>query len=384
MLALVYQFVAFRSLLFGQGETIPVDFRLRWIESKLLMDGKDSHTWGHPDGEFPPRLQAQQTLGGGYPPWATAVGLVVAPPVPWIFARTWFALLNVAALAIVTIWAHSLGSKHGATFGWFLAAAALACAPAAICISYGQYAVLITAALVTAIIAFEKNRQSSAGLALGFCLVKPQLAAMVAVTALLRWKYRSVFIASLVVLTASAVMWIMTGIDPVTALKDSQEDAKKFSFLSINPLTEWLLPLLGFERTTLSLGLSMLAIGSLVAWRAPSQVRMSVLIAISVIISMFWSYRRGYDCPLMIIPMVLLFEAAAARRSIYLAIPAILFGVSLWLPIRNEQWSWLAVQLFQMTVWVSGGVLLLINDFQNESVAKSESQAKNSLAGAAA
>jgi hypothetical protein len=153
----------------------------------------------------------------------------------------------------------------------------------------------------------------------------------------------------------------MTGIDPVTALRDSQLDAKKFSAISVNPLTEWLLPLLGFEKTTLILGFSFLTIGAAVAWFAPKSVSTSALIAMALVISMFWSYRRGYDCPLMIMPMVLLFEAAARRQSaVYWSI-AFAFGVSLWLPIRNEQWFWQIVQIGHLAIWNLGGLLLLVD-----------------------
>src|SRR5262245_15536960 len=106
LVAAGYYYIGFKSLLTGAGETVPVDFRLRWIESRLLLEGKDSHTWGHPDPELPPRLRWQRDLGGGYPPWATGLGLVLAPPVSWTAARVWFAGLNLVSLAIVCRWAY--------------------------------------------------------------------------------------------------------------------------------------------------------------------------------------------------------------------------------------------------------------------------------------
>ena len=360
--AAAYQFVGFRSLLFGAGPSVPVDIRLRWIESRLLMEGKDSHTWGHPDPELPPALRWQRTLGGGYPPWATAMGLLIAPPVPWPLARTWFAILNVASLVVIGSWAYSIGVKYSRPFGVFLVAASLASAPTAICVSYGQYAVLITAAFVIAAAALQQDRKFIGGLALGFTLVKPQLAAMAAVIALIRRQYLTFAIASGVVLAGCGTMWALTGIDPVTAFRDSQQDAKTFSFLSVNPLTEWLLPVLGFELTTSVLGLSFLAIGSIAAWAAPREVRWSVLFAIAVIISMFWSYRRGYDCALLVIPMVLLLEAAARRGGTAYWTAALAFGISLWLPVRNEQWKWDVVQMLHAAVWGMGGVALIASE----------------------
>jgi hypothetical protein len=365
--AAVYQYVGFRSLLFGAGPSVPVDIRLRWIESQLLIEGKDSHTWGHPDPELPPALRWQRTLGGGYPPWATAIGLVVAPPLPWSVARTWFAILNVGALAVICAWGYSIGARYSRPFGLFLVAALLACAPVAICVSYGQYPLLIAAALVVAAEALERNRKLAGGLALGFALVKPQLAAMAVVATLIRRQYAAFAIACVVVLIGCGVMWAFTGIDPISALRDSQKDAKIFSFLSVNPLTAWLLPVLGFELTTLLLGLSFLAAGSVAAWSAPRNSRLTTLFAIAVIISMFWSYRRGYDCALLVIPMVLMFEVAARHGSAAGWILAFAFGVSLWLPVRNEQWSWTGVQIAHLAVWVTAAVSLYLSDSPEES-----------------
>ena len=365
--AAAYQFVGFRSLLFGVGSSVPVDIRLRWIESRLLVEGKDSHSWGHPDPELPPALRWQRTLGGGYPPWATAIGLVAAPPVSWSLARTWFAILNIGALAVICAWGYSIGIKYSRPFGLFLVAASLACAPVAICVSYGQYPLLIAAGLVIAGEALERNRKLAGGLALGFALVKPQLAAMAVMAALIRRQYAAFAIACGVVLTGCGVMWALTGIDPITALQDSQKDAKIFSFLSVNPLTAWLLPMLGFERTTALLGLSFLAVGCVAAWSAPRNVRMTRLFGIAVIISMFWSYRRGYDCALLVIPMVLMFDAAARQGNAAIWIMAFAFGISLWVPVRNEQWTWTSVQVAHLAVWLPAAITLYLSQSREES-----------------
>jgi hypothetical protein len=356
-----YYFVGFRSLLTGAGETVPVDFRLRWIESRLLLEGKDSHTWGHPDTEFPDRLRWQRELGGGYPPWATGLGLLLAPPVHWSLARAWFAILNLLALVTVCLWAYSIGIANSRRFALFLVAASLACASSALCISYGQYAVLILATILIASVALERKHRLPAGVALGLSLIKPQLAALVVIIAIVRRHYAAVAIAALVVAIGSALMWVFTGIDPYTALRDSQSDARKFAFMSINPLTDWLLPGLGFQQTTLLLGFSFLAVGTLIAFLSPKTVTTSALFAVALVICMFWSYRRGYDCPLLIMPMVLLFEAASKRQNVLYWTVAFAFGISLWLPIRNEQWSWTVVQMGHMIVWSLGAIVILLD-----------------------
>jgi hypothetical protein len=260
-------------------------------------------------------------------------------------------------LAVICSWAYSIGVKYSRPFGVFLVAASLASAPAAICVSYGQYALLITAALVIAAAALQRNFKLAGGLALGFCLVKPQLAALAVVLALIRRQFLTFAIACGVVLAGCGTMWALTGIDPVTAFRDSQQDAKTFSFLSVNPLTE------GSCRTRLRA--DDLPAGAVFPGRREHRRlgcrggSLSVLFAIAVIISMFWSYRRGYDCALLVIPMVLLFEAAARRGGTAFWAAALAFGISLWVPVRNEQWNWNLVQMLHAAAWGIGGVALM-------------------------
>lgn len=362
-LGTAYHYVGFRSLLFGQGETIPIDFRLRWVESHLLIQGKDSHTWGHPDPELPARLRWQRGLGGGYPPWATAMGLIFAPPVSWPVARWWFAIINLLAIAFAVGWAFHRGRAHSRHTGLFFAASTLASAPAALCVSYGQYALVVLAGTILTFEYLDRDKQAAAGICLGMTLIKPQLGGLLAVVALLRHRHKTVASAALLLLLGSAVAWAMTGIDPYTMLRDSQADAKKFAGISVNPLTQWLFPICDFETTTLLLGLSFTALISLITAAAPQKVSFATLVAVAIVASMFWSYRRGYDCAVMILPMVLLFDWAAKRQTYLGWLAALAFGLSLWLPIRNEQWSWMVVQIGHLLVWTGGTILLLTDEW---------------------
>jgi hypothetical protein len=358
VLAIAYQWIAFTSLLFGHGETVPVDFRLRWVESCLFIEGKDCHTYGHPDPELPPRLHWQRTMGG-YLPFSTVIGLLLAPPVSWTIARTYFACLNVVSLVVIASWAFRRGAAQGKAHGIFMVAAVVACAPVAICISYGQYGVLITAFLLLALYSLVQNKQLAAGCWLGLSLVKPQLVGVALLVVLFRRYFVAAAVAGAFIVAGCLVNWAATGIEPLTSLKHSQEDARSFAFMSVNPLTEYLLPKFGFETTTRMLAglFGVAAIG--LALVKPRRIRLETLFAVSTILCMFWSYRRPYDCPLLIIPMVLLFEVAMRRGHWLHWTLAMAFGISLWLPIRNDQWLWSVVQMGHLAVWSAGAVLLV-------------------------
>jgi hypothetical protein len=362
VLGVLYQAYGFGKLLCASGDSIPIDFRLRWMESILLLEGKDSHWYGHPDPLLPPRMVVQRKLGSGYPPWGTALGLILAPPVPWPMARVWFAFLNATAMFYICRWSYLLGRGTSVTFGVFLVAAVLACAPTAICLSYGQYSIIVLAALLLGLDCVERRHNLAAGLAFAVACVKPHLAAMPLLVILLRRQLFPLFVAGFVISAACIVTWSFTGIDPVTLLRAAQADARKFAGISVNPLTEALLPLLGFDRTMTLLGVAAVILTCLAVAFTRTSGRLKYTFAVSIIIAMFASYRKPYDVPLLILPMAMVLRLAADRKRIFHWVVALSFAATLWVPIRNEQWFWLPVQIIHFIVWSGCAVLLLLTD----------------------
>lgn len=279
-------------------------------------------------------------------------------PVSWGIARFWFGALNAIALLGVSGWAFAIGKRHSLTCGVFCVGAVLACAPVAICLSYGQYSLMVLAAIILGLVCLERGRNVAAGLALGIACVKPHLAALPLLAIALKGHFVPLLIASVVVVATSMVPWAFTGIDPITWFMEAQLDARKFVGISVNPLTELLLPMLGFDTTMLVLGVTGVVITIGMVWGRNVKLPRDVTVAMAVVVSMFVSYRRPYDVPLLALPMLVLFEAAAASRSWAYWAAAGAFGATLWIPFRNEQWSWPWVQTFHSVVWVGCALLL--------------------------
>ena len=362
LLAVAYNGAGFYGLLFGSGTetTYPIDLRLRWIEGRLVVRGLDPQELGHPDPDLPPSHAPMATMGGSYPPWAYTTGLLLAPPLGWAATRAYYAMVCMASLAAIGCWAYRLGAGSPPALRSCCVAGVLALFPFAICISYGQYGVPIAACLAASLMALEAGRDGLAGLCLGVALVKPQLSGLFALALLIRGRFRAVAWAGLYVALATGVAWAAIGTDPLAMMRNTSREASRFWFLSHNPLVPLLADRLGFSAMTLLLGVS----GSLACVLVAARSRddrpqdLSRLFAACAIISMFWSYRRHYDTVLLAFPVACLAYACPgpggwARTAAYL-----LFGGSLWLPIRHTQWDSPVVSIGHALVWSIGLILL--------------------------
>ena len=136
--------------------------------------------------------------GGSYPPWAYTIGSLFVPPIPFQMARWYYAVLCAAALAVLAAWSHRQA-------GWLGVGGVLAIFAGAICVSYGQYGVLLAALVAGAQWLLERKRPVAAGVLLGLAMVKPQLCALFLLTTLLHRHYRAVAVAIATVGVASVV-----------------------------------------------------------------------------------------------------------------------------------------------------------------------------------
>jgi hypothetical protein len=331
----------------------PIDLRLRWTEEQLLLHGVDPQLAGHPDPELPVTHEAMKKLGGSYPPWAYATGLVLVPPLPWPMVR-WYAVLeNLVALGVLGLWAYRQVLPFGRGWAWLAVGSSLSMFPAAICLSYGQYGVVVAAGLAAVDMLLDRRNLRAellSGVVLGVTLVKPQLSALFALAVLLEGRWLSAATCGAYLAAASGLVWVLTGSDPVTMLGRTVQEASAFSYLSHNPLVHFSRSLFGFRSGTAILGLagSLAGVALLVSTRSkPRVVRWSAC----ALISMFWAYRRHYDTPLLIFPLVGLLLAALERRSRMLWSVYTILGLTLWAPIRIAQWELLAVQMIDLVVW---------------------------------
>ena len=366
LLAVAFNGAGFYGLLFGASPetTYPIDLRLRWIEGRLVVRGLDPQVLGHPDPDMPPSHAPMGTMGGSYPPWAYATGLLLAPPVGWAATRACYAAVCAASLAVIGYWAYRLGAGSSPGLRACCVAGVLALFPLAICISYGQYGVPIAACLAASLMALEAGRDGLAGLCLGVALVKPQLSGLFALALLIRGRYRAVAWAGLYVALATCVTCVAVGADPMAMMRNTSREASRFWFLSHNPLVPLLADRLGFSAMTLLLGASGSLACVLVAARARDDRPRDLarVFAACAIISMFWSYRRHYDTVLLAFPVACLAYACLEPGGLARTASYLLFGASLWLPIRHTQWDSPVVSIGHAFVWTIGLILLAADE----------------------
>jgi hypothetical protein len=362
-LSVAYTALGMTALAGSTDFSYPIDLRLRWLESRLVWEGIDpQEAWGPESSrQADSSLRADKPgldlgLLPGYPPWAYTTGLVLVPPLPWPLLRWYSVLLNAAALGIIARWAYRQLSGCGQTWGWVAVASALAMFPMAVCISYGQYAVIIAGCLAAADLLLERQTRLGdlvAGIALGIACVKPHLAGLFVLAVLIESRWLAVTSWAAYLLATSGLAWLLSGSDPLTMLAESVKGAHIFINGSHNPLVPWVQWLFGFRGATAILGLAGLGIGLVLLVRARSHPRL-VRWGICAVVAMLWTYRRHYDIPLTVFPLIgLLFAALDSRKAIAWIVFAT-FGLTVWIPVRLGQWQLAPVQWAALAVWGAG------------------------------
>jgi hypothetical protein len=221
----------------------------------------------------------------------------------------------------------------------------------AICVSYGQYAVLAAGLLVAGAIALEQGRSRLAGVLFGLALVKPQLSAPVLIALTCQGRLAAPLVAGMM----AAGGWLLTawwvGATPLQLLTGTVAESSHFHSLSHNPLTRWLTPAIGRLPTVLLLAAAGIVTAAAFGRRFRRSDEALRLVAVAVVIAMFWSYRRHYDAALMSIPLVYAFALAAESGALWRWAVFIGTGVTLWLPIRHTMWDAPWVQVTTLVIW---------------------------------
>jgi hypothetical protein len=188
-------------------------------------------------------------------------------------------------------------------------------------------------------------------------MVKPQLSGLFVLAVLLEGRWLSVLACGAYLVAASGVAWVSTGSDPILMLRKGVQEASAFWFLSHNPLVPLARSWFGFRRATAILGLAGLTVTLALLVPSRSQPRL-VRWSVCAVVSMFWAYRKHYDVPLLVFPLIGLLLAALRRRAPLPWVAYALLGLTVWAPIRDAQWNRPAVQIVDMVVWMAGIGLL--------------------------
>ena len=82
------------------------------------------------------------------------------------------------------------------------------------------------------------------------------------------------------------------------------------------------------------------------------------LASIAAVLTMFWTYRKHFDAPLMTVPFVTLWiHAVRTRRT---GIWPFLLRLTLWAPLRDAQWDLPAVKALDTGIWLCVGLWIVL------------------------
>lgn len=367
VLAVTYNFAAFTRLVYDSPNSFPIDLRLRWVENRLVSQGLDPQTYGHPDAKIRETHPVMVEAGGSYPPWSYATGLMLVPPFEWSLTKLYFAVVNALALGVVCFWAaqSARGSTRLTDVVGPLSVASIF--SIAICVSYGQYGLLITAFLVAGLLLGEREYETCSGLFLGLAMTKPQLAVPFVLAMLLRGKFRAFGWAVMYVLFTSCVTAYLVSANPVTMFRNISHEAALYVDLTHNPFILQLQRAIGFGPATLSAAVGGLLVTTVTVFVLRKKTSLLAAFSISTVVCMFWSYRKHYDVVLLAFPLIHALQITCRKRSWLAAAVFLIIGVSVWLPIRDAQWYWPVVAYTHAAIWVLGVATLVgleLNDYE--------------------
>jgi hypothetical protein len=362
LLASGYNAAGLYTLVMGTESSYPIDLRLRWIDQGLVYRGLPPQDWEAAAVTLPethaPMKRVHQS---SYPPWAYGSNFLFIPPLGWELTRWYFALVNLLALAVVGAWAYRVGLPHGRWAALLFIASVFAIFPLAICLSYGQFSIVVLGCLVGSLLLAEWNLEYPAGVCLGLALAKPQLAGLFVLAFLVGKRFRVLIAAGVYLALASCLTWWMTGTDPLTLLRTVSKEAENYLYLSHNPLVVELAGWFGFQRAVGALALlGVAASAGLLFLVRKEPYSLLAGFSICATLCMFWSYRKHYDCVLLAFLLVYLLWSAVQTRSTIAWIALLLVGLSLWAPIRGGHWDLPVVQYGHAAVWLFGLVTAII------------------------
>jgi hypothetical protein len=359
LLGTVYTSAGVHRLVADVPGSYPVDLRLRWWEERLFASGLNPQRQGHDDPMLSGVHESMRHIGGSYPPWSYTIGLLLVPPFEWTATRWYFATLSLLSMGLSAFCAHRWCRASGRMPSAIAAATVFAVFPSAICISYGQYAVPILGLQVLAIVALDSNRPLIAGVLLGLALVKPQLTMLCVLALAAGGSPAAGITAGLVAAIGTLVMSLVVGEAPWAVLVQSLTEAVHNAHNSQNPLPAWLAMLTGSAVSTVVVTLCGV-VAAIVAARLLRGERSRLpLAAAAAILAMFWSSRKHMDVPIMTLPLVLVGLDLARTRRLREATLFALLGLTLWAPLRDDQWALPVVVVADTLIWLAAGWYIL-------------------------
>ncbi len=307
----------------------------------MIADGLNPQEMTYPAELLPEMIIGQRNVKGNYPPWAYATGMLLTPPLNWTLVRLYFAVVSAVALAALGLWSYRIGENFESGTGQLAAASVLAIFAVCVCLSYGQFSLIVVALLVGCFELLRRERMASAGLLLGLAAMKPQLAGLFFLVPAvypysLSKKVRFYAAAGgYLLLVSFAVAWLVQS-TPWAILHGTTTEAIKFYELSNNRLIIWASQAFGFSAGSKLLAAAVAAVCAALLWSTRRQGDLLVGFSICAILSLYWTYSRHYDYIILSLPLLALLRLAVEERSAFAATAFVLLGALIWAPIRID------------------------------------------------
>lgn len=345
----------FFQLVAGHTSSAAIDMRYRWLEGRYFLERQSLVDLARLIDPRPPEL-THGPVSPNYPPWSFVTGLAAAPPIPFQAARIWMALLDVAALATVALFAWRSLRRLGPWAAALGAAAVLAPVANLFTVSAGQYGLLVNALVVATMTLDAKGRWFWAGVCFGLALIKPSYAGLFALVLLVQGSWRPLAVAAAIVLVegAFALAWLRTG--PIEFADQLRLAVPALYGLGYSPLafvvraggdgSRWV-PFIAGAGFLLALWL-------LVRRRDAS---LCARLAIAAVLGRLWTYHNAYDNVMLVFLPLALFQLALERSRVDVPLVAVLAVVCVslfapvpWVALDSLRW----LQAAHLVSWAAG------------------------------
>lgn len=344
VLAVLYLGEGFYRALFG---VMPQDLARRWLEGAYAVrhiNAMDVYAGLH---AVEPDLGPAHA--GGYPPWSTALGLLIAPPIQKEWLRVYFAVLNAVALWFTARYAARYAS--GTPAARLFVVSCLAISANAVVLRHGQYGIIVNALLAGMLGALAAGNGPRGGLWLALAALKPQTSAPFALLWLRRRGVSALGVAALVGALGTLLFCLWVGTAPGRVFSQVFGQAANWDGGDAGPLR--ILLTLGVPR---GIAIPVLAVGCVGAaavllfrFRGADPTIQAAIVCVS---ARLWTYHRRYDDMMLLFLLLPLGVAAGERPGRFAWGPFLAVGITLWLPLREVDHGPLLI-FVKVATWVS-------------------------------
>lgn len=333
LLGLAYQGKGNLDLIWGTDRGSAVDLYNRDVEQALFTDGKNP--FDHKTGS--------------QPPWGYPTGVLFTWP-PWPAVRAYFAVINLAALAVVVWWAGRAVPRDRPEVRWLLMAAVSAFGGACTATEVGQVGIVVTALLILALWSDERGQEWAAGLFVALALIKPTISGPFAIALLLTGRFRAAAVAAAYGGVASGIAWLVTGVAPWRMLAQMVAAAGGYVNDGTFGLVEVLGPL-GVPPRLVNPMAALLVTVPGVAAMLMARRSLPLAFAVAALWGRLWTYHKSYDDIMLVFVMVplglLAFRESRMSPAGLAGFAAM--GLLAWIPGRVLNLE--PVQMAQLLVW---------------------------------